>query len=57
MSSIDDAIAKGKKRRKGVAIASLIGLAAVLVVYFVIALTKGYASCQNVQHKIRNLLF
>ena len=44
MSSIDDAIAKGKKRRKGVAIASLIGLIAVLVVYFSwLFLTKGYA--------------
>ncbi|GFD81592.1 hypothetical protein KUL118_44540 [Tenacibaculum sp. KUL118] len=44
MSSIDDAIAKGKKRRKGVAIASLIGLAAVLVIYFSwLFLTKGYA--------------
>ena len=34
MSSIDEAIAKGKKRRKGMAIASLIGLAVILALYF-----------------------
>lgn len=44
MSSIDEAIAKGKKRRKGMAIASLIGLAVILALYFSwLFLTKGYA--------------
>lgn len=58
MSSIDDAIAKGKKRRKGVAIASLIGLAAVLVVYFGwLFLTKGYAFAVSPERAAQNPQF
>lgn len=44
MSSIDEAIAKGKRRRKTAAIVSLIGLFAVAAIYFIwLFLTKGYA--------------
>ena len=44
MSSIDEAIAKGKRRRKTAAIFSLIGLFAVAAIYFIwLFLTKGYA--------------
>jgi hypothetical protein len=58
VSSIDDAIAKGKKRRKGVAIASLIGLAAVLVVYFGwLFLTKGYAFAVSPERAAQNPQF
>ncbi|WP_420934076.1 SUMF1/EgtB/PvdO family nonheme iron enzyme [Alteromonas sp. A081] len=44
MSSIDEAIAKGKRRRKSAAIFSLIGLSIIIAIYFSwLFLTKGYA--------------